>query len=325
MKVVIDSAIPYIKGVLEPFCEVRYVGGPSASQADVRDADALIIRTRTRCNAALLDGSSVRVIATATIGTDHIDMEYCRRRRIAVFSAPGCDSSAVCQWVYSALLALSRMKCVNLSGLTLGVVGVGHVGSKVAEMAARYGLNVLLNDPPRESLEGGSSFVSLDYLLSHSDIVTLHVPLDENTANMASDRFFDRMKRGAIFLNASRGDVVDENALLQYIGKFSAVALDVWRNEPDIDRNLLNAVDIATMHIAGYSVQGKINGTNMALAAVCEVLGLPVLKSTMGSGSQGDSVAEIIPEDYDIMADDAALRAAPELFERLRSEYEFRG
>ncbi len=324
MKFVIDSAIPFINGVLEQYGEVKYLNGSLISHSEAIDADALIIRTRTKCDAELLEGTSVKLIATATIGTDHIDLEYCKSHNIQVASAPGCNSSAVCQWVYAAVTTIAQTKNICLNGLTIGVIGVGHVGSKVAAMAELYGMNTLLNDPPREAVEGGSKFVSLDDLLTHSDIVTLHVPLSEDSRNMASTGFFNKMKQGSIFLNASRGEVVDEGVLLANISKFSGVALDVWRGEPLINKQLLRAVDIATMHIAGYSVQGKINGTNMTLAAVCGFFNLPKLSSTKGVGIQTDSIDGIIPEEYDIMADDAALRAHPEMFEELRVGYCYR-
>ena len=324
LNIIIDSAIPYIKGILEPYADVRYIKGAEISREDVSTADALIVRTRTKCDRTLLEDSPVSMIATATIGTDHIDFDYCASRNIEVASAPGCNSSGVCQWVYAALKALSLKRNISMKGQTIGVVGVGNVGRKVAGMASRFGLEVLQNDPPRALREGPEAFVTLDELLSDADIVTLHIPLSEQTHNFASDDFFRKMKPGAIFINASRGEVVDEDALIANMGNLGGVALDVWKNEPLINRDLMNRVDIATPHIAGYSAQGKINGTNMALRAVCTHFGLPELLSTMGRGFQGDSVEEIDVDSYDIMSDNAALRSNCDNFELLRNNYNYR-
>ena len=215
MKIVADKDVPFLEGVFEPYAEVIYKDGKSISKEDLLDADAIIIRTRTKCNADLLDGTSVKMIATATIGMDHIDLDYCRERGIEVHNAEGCNAGGVLQYVFSALYGVAARKAIKLDDMTMGIVGVGHVGSLVEKMARYLGFKVLLCDPPRAAVEGDEKFCSLEYLLANSQIVTLHVPLEESTRKMADEHFFALMPTGSIFINASRGEVVDEQALMQ--------------------------------------------------------------------------------------------------------------
>lgn len=312
--IVIDRDIPFIAGAFEPWFDVRYLSGRDIGPADVRAAVALVIRTRTRCDASLLEGSSVRLIATATIGTDHIDLPYCAMRGIAVASAPGCNTAAVAQYVAVALHALD----FDHPGKTLGIIGVGHVGTKVAEAARRAGLQVLLNDPPRAAAEGPATFTPLPDLLAQSDIVTLHIPLWPENRDFADAAFFAAMKPGASLINASRGEVLDEEALLAARGRLGKLVFDVWKHEPDINRDLLAAADIATPHIAGYSIQGKINGTQAVVRAVGEAFGIAPLQRFEIRN------VELPEEPYAIFADDSALRCNPEAFESLRSDYRYR-
>ena len=319
-KIIIDSAVPYIKGVLEPWFEVVYAPGALIDAQMVRDASALVIRTRTKCNAALLEGSAVEVIATATIGFDHIDMEWCASHGIAAFNAPGCNADAVMEYVFAALKVFGARR--SLEGATLGVIGVGQVGHRVADMGRKRGFRVLENDPPLEAAgTSGRAFTDLDTLLKQSDIVTIHIPLWRQNRNFANAAFFEKIKPGAIFINASRGGIVDEDALLAVRGKLGGLAIDVWKGEPDIGRDLLAAADIATPHIAGYSVVGKINGTVASVRRVGEHFGIPELANF----EIHHSFKPYDIDAYDIMADDAALRAAPERFEQLRTEYHLRG
>jgi len=319
MKAIIDKAIPYIEGVLEPFFDVEYLPGKDIDRAKAANADVLLIRTRTHCNESLLSGSSVKLVATATIGCDHIDMPWCRKAGIKVVNAPGCNSSAVMEYFYVAIHRLAEMKGLDIAGKTIGVVGVGHVGSKVAAKGEELGFKVLRNDPPRMAAEGPEGFVELDRLLAESDIVTIHIPL-ENNLDFASYSFFDRMKDGAVFVNASRGEVIVEDAFLKNRARFAGVVMDVWRHEPDITPAMLAAADIATPHIAGYSMQGKINGTTAVVRATGEFFGIPQLQAfSLPSAEKPFSLTR-----YDIMADDRALRSAPESFEALRSHYNYR-
>lgn len=312
--VVVDRDIPFLEGVLEPWFDVRRLPGRAIGPAGVRDAVALLVRTRTRCDAGLLEGSAVRFIGTATIGTDHIELSYCALQGITVVSAPGCNAAAVAQYVAAALRTLA----LDRPGAVLGVIGVGHVGTLVAEAGRRAGMRVLLNDPPREAAEGPAGFTPLPELLAASDIVTLHIPLWPENRDFADAAFFAAMKPGAAFFNASRGEVVDEDALLAARPRLGRIVLDVWKNEPAINPALLAAADIATPHIAGYSIQGKINGTQAVVRALGAFFDIAPLRDFAVTG------VTLPSEPYDIMADDKALRSDPSSFESLRSHYSYR-
>lgn len=338
IKIVADSNIPFLNGVFEQYAEVLYLDGMDITYEDVSDADALIIRTRTKCNADLLDGSKVRIIATATIGTDHIDMDYCARRYIRVYNAEGCNAGGVMQYVFSALYGVAARKAIKLDNANFGIIGVGHVGSCVEKMARYLGFNVLLCDPPRAQAEGEEGFCSLDYLLANSQVVTMHTPLDETTRNMAGHGFFQLMQQGAIFINASRGEVVDEEALIEAMPKLGGVIIDTWNNEPDVNRELIEKVDVATPHIAGYSYQGKQNGTASAVQAVARFFGFEdlydyypdsgipehqPLRLDLKGKTQGE-IAAVFQYNYPIFTDDFRFRMNPDNFEAMRSDYQYR-
>ena len=337
MKIVADIDVPFLKGVFEPYGEVVYKKGTDICADDVKDADALILRTRTKCNAELLDGSSVKLIATATIGTDHVDFDYCNSHGIQVHNAAGCNAGGVMQYVFSALYGVAARKGIKIDGGTIGIIGVGNVGKRVEQMARHLGFNILKCDPPRAEAEGPEGFCSLEYLLENSQIVTMHTPLDENTRKMANDAFFALMQPGSIFINASRGEVMDEEALKTAFPKFGAVVIDTWNNEPNIDSDLVEMVDIATPHIAGYSYQGKQNGTAMSVRAVARHFGIealydffpedepdhePVLLDL--TGKNHGQIAAVFQYNYPIFTDDFRFRMEPQKFEKLRSEYQYR-
>ena len=343
LKIVADDKIPFLKGVLEPYAEVIYLPGGSISRNDLLDADALITRTRTKCNAGLLDGTAVKFIATATIGYDHIDTAFCRDRGIAWANAPGCNSGSVMQYVTSLLLRHALRTGRSLNGMTLGVIGVGNVGSKVAKAAELLGMNVLRNDPPRERREGSGAFVPLDTVLEQSDVITLHVPLNRTgadaTCHLADETFFRRMRGSAFLINSSRGEVVDNAALRKALvtGRIAGAALDVWEHEPGIDPDLMKLLDYATPHIAGYSADGKAKGTAMSVRALSAFFRLPPadfvpalpepedpLIRIPDAGSREERIAQAVFRSYDILSDDRRLRAAPGEFERLRGDYPFR-
>lgn len=338
MKIVADIDIPFLKGVLEPYAEVVYKKGLDINRDDILDADALLIRTRTRCDASLLEGTKIRLITTATIGTDHIDLEYCHDHGIAVANASGCNAGGVMQYVFSALYGVAARKGIKIAGNTIGIIGVGNVGKKVEAMAGYLGFNVLKCDPPRARKEGPEGFCSLETLLTDSDIVTLHVPLDEMTRGMANDNFFTLMKPGAIFINASRGEVVNENALIEASPKLGAIVIDTWNNEPDVNQDLIDVADIATPHIAGYSFQGKLNGTSLAVRAVAEHFGIEELKDFFPTDELSDhqplhldlkgknqgEIAAVFQYNYPIFTDDFRFRMEPHKFEKLRSDYQYR-
>lgn len=345
MKIIIDDKIPYIQGALEPFAEVVYLPGPKTTPEMVKDADAIITRTRTICNEALLSGSSVKIIASATIGYDHIDTDYCDRAGIKWTNAPGCNAKSVEQYIASAILVMAEKKGWDLAGKTIGVVGVGNVGSKVAKIAEILGMRVLLNDPPRARQEGETGFVGLDKILVESNLITLHVPLNQEgpdaTWHMADEQLFARMSRKPVFINSCRGEVVKTSALKQAIvsGQISGAVVDCWENEPDIDLELLGLVDLATPHIAGYSRDGKANGTEMSVQAVSRFLGLgaknwkatniekPAVSEILIDGTNKSTrqiLAEAILATYDIREDDARLRASVATFEKQRGDYPVR-
>lgn len=314
MKIIIDKNIPYIAGVLENFCDVGYFASEQITKEVISDADVIMIRTRTKCNAKLLACSTVKMIATATIGFDHIDLNYCQKNGIQVTSCAGCNAKAVAQWVFAALREL------KFNNGILGIVGVGNVGKEVEKIAQKLELKVLRCDPPRAEVEGRNGFVELDYLIKNCDAITLHVPLNGETVGMCDDNFFTQI-RGALFLNASRGEVINENSLKKAIdsGRIKKCALDVWNNEPNIDRQLVNMVDIATMHIAGYSIEGKANATRMVVQAVAQEFGFTELINW----SPSVTISDNNPEKYDILCDDNLLRSNND-FESLRSNYKYR-
>lgn len=343
MKVVVDSAIPFIKGVLEPYASVVYLKGSEISKSDVMDAQGLIIRTRTKCTSDFLSGSDIKFIASATIGKDHVDLEFCKRNNILFTNAAGCNSMGVVQYVLTALFSI---KGFDLQGKTIGIVGAGNIGERLARLAPAFGFNVLRCDPPLENaIKSNSSvfkddplrndlklddYFSLDYVLANSHIVTLHVPFEKSTADMANDSFFGSMQNGSIFINASRGEVVDEESLLHFRNKFAAVILDVWQGEPLINRYLLDVASIATPHIAGYSLEGKINATVMVVNSfgnffnIGELsnfkIGYPLAPELPLVNDTGFLLREIFP----IFETDSLLKGNPDLFEQIRNDYQYR-
>ncbi|MBR0240451.1 MAG: 4-phosphoerythronate dehydrogenase [Bacteroidales bacterium] len=337
-RIVADKAIPFLEGVFEPYADVEYLPAEKIDREAVKDADAIIVRTRTICDENLLEGSKVKVVSSATIGTDHIDLKWCGSKGIIVRNAPGCNAGGVMGYVLCALYGVASRKNIDLSRKTVGIIGVGHVGGRVKMALESLGFRTVLCDPPRAAIEGPYEFCTLEELLSQSDIVTLHVPLDDSTRDMAGRVFFKKMKKGAIFINASRGEVVDEAALLEAIPHLGATIIDTWRNEPDINRALLDVVDIATPHIAGYSYQGKQNATAAAVRAVARVLGMSQLyefyppkdvpeaesvKLSLLGLSQGE-IASMLSYNYPVFTDDFLLRINPGDFERMRKEYRYR-
>lgn len=338
LKIVADKAIPFLEGVFDPYADMTYLPGDKIGPEDVKDADVLMVRTRTKCNAALLEGSKVKFIATATIGTDHIDFPYCDSKGIVVRNAPGCNAGGVMEYVFSALYGLASRRSISLQGDTIGIIGVGHVGSLIERMGRALGFKILKCDPPRAEAEGSFGFCDLEYLLQNSQIVTLHVPLDETTRGMANSEFFSLMQPGAFFINAARGEVVCDDALKAAIPKLGPVIIDTWNHEPDIDLDLMDKVAIATPHIAGYSYQGKQNGTAAAVRAVAHYFGITELyeffpktdlpeneavKLDLKDLNQGE-IASVLQYNYPIFTDDFMLRLNPENFDKLRSEYNYR-
>lgn len=329
LRIIIERNIPFICGVLDDLADVSYLTAAEITPRAMAQADALVTRTRTRCDSRLLNDSQCSFIATATIGTDHIDLPYCASRGITVANAPGCNAPAVAQWVLSSALRLIDSSPANK---TIGIVGVGHVGSIVDRWARGLGFKTLLCDPPRADREGPDNFVSINEIAEKADIITFHTPLTSSgpypTMHLGDTGLFSRCARRPIIMNAARGPVTDTDALIRAIDSrlISAVAIDCWEGEPAISTRLLQRASIATPHIAGYSREGKIRATQMALDALTSHFKLPrrmadapdapAPKSTVTSGELLDS--------YDPAADTATLRLHPDNFESLRNGYHLR-
>ncbi len=345
IKVVADKDIPFLRGALDNQAHVRYLAGASICREDVKDADALIVRTRTRCDAHLLEGSSVRFIASATIGYDHIDTPWCDSHNISWVNASGCNARSVRQYVASALASIARKEGHPLAGKTLGVIGKGHTGSLVAELGAQLQMKVLCNDPPRASREGSAGFVPLHQLLAHSHIVSLHIPLEttshNNTHHLANQDFFRTMKPGGWLINSSRGEVAHTQSLGEALEQqhLQGAILDVWENEPNIHRPLVQLAHIATPHIAGYSADGKANGTAMSVRALSRFFGLgldqwypshlpgvhpPVRELQCAGKTKEEIFEELSLMSYDIYKDSQQLKSSIETFEQQRSNYPVR-
>lgn len=331
MKIIFDRNIPFISKPLSSIGEAIPMTGTEITNETVKDADAIIIRTRTRCDATLLKDSKCRFIGTATIGTDHIDLPYCASRGITVANAPGCNAPAVAQWVLSAIstyLGDTR----SLSDITLGVIGAGNVGSVLIRWAEGLGIKTIVNDPPLQRQSSGSyRFSSLSDIADKCDVITVHTPLtrtgDHPTYHLIDNSFISNLKRRPLILNAARGPVTDTLALINGLesGKISALGIDCWEGEPNINLQLLEQALIATPHIAGYSRQGKIRASQMVLDELSRHLRL-----NAPLHADAPSVApvphRIIPEmlNYDILEDTRILKSSPSLFESLRNNYHLR-
>lgn len=338
MKLVVDNKIPYIREALASITDqVVYLPGAEFTPEAIHDADALIIRTRTRCDRHLLQGSRVQFIATATIGFDHIDTAYCQEAGIVWQNAPGCNSGSVEQYMESVLMLTAQYLHQNLHSLTLGVIGTGHVGSRVARMAEKHGMRVLRNDPPLEASGGAEGpFYPLDTLTRECDLLTFHVPLTRTgqypTFHLADRKFLNTLQKCPILINTSRGPVVDNTALLQALqnGIVRQAILDVWENEPDINRQLLDRVWLGTPHIAGYSADGKANATRMALDALCRHFQIQADYTIVPPEPEGGlsihttDETEALLQIYDPRIDSQALKQHPEQFESLRGNYRIR-
>ena len=333
MKIVADANIPFLQEAFGVLGDVTAVPGRQLTPVQLCDADILLVRSVTPVNAALLAGSQVKFVATATIGFDHIDTGYLAKRGIGFASAAGCNANSVAEYIISALLELAHRHHFRLRDKTLGVIGVGNVGSIVVRYARALSLRVLPNDPPRQRAETLPDFVSLDQLVAEANILTFHVPLTKT----GPDATFHLLKpRCGIVLNTARGAVLDNRYLLT--AKLDALVLDVWENEPNLLPELLTKVALGTPHIAGYSFDGKVNGTRLIYEAACRHFGLPVtwqpqlpappvpkLEITVASGEDDEDVLRrTLRQVYDITGDDARLRANYRQFDKLRAEYPVR-
>ena len=344
-RIIADDNIPFLKGMLEPYADIKYLKGSAIKNSDLINTDALIIRTRTFCNEELLTNSSVKHISSATIGFDHIDISYCKQNNIEWTNAPGCNAASVEQYIISSLFVLTKKLNFELKGKTLGIIGIGNVGSKVAHSARLLGMRLLLCDPPRQRRENSTEFVSLKTIQENADIITFHVPLIQEgidkTRKLIDADFINGLKKQTILINTSRGDIIDEEAFETAINRnaFKATVLDVWENEPHINLDLMKKATIATPHIAGYSVDGKLKGTEMSIASISKALGLglkkievqnippppnPFLAIECSSKSPETILSELYLSTYNVEDDSIRLKSDPENFEKHRSDYPVR-
>lgn len=359
-KIIIDANIPYIRGAFDDVADVEYLVAKDITHDKAMNADALIVRTRTQCNAELLDGTCVKMIATATIGIDHIDTDYCDTHGIQWTNAPGCNAESVAQWVGSALAVWANKHNCSLVSKTIGIIGHGHVGKRVERLAHKLGMNVLLNDPPL-ALENPDRYVDLHTIARECDVITFHTPLTREgefpTYHLADEEFFEIIKKrtkqhtpppygtspnlgeeynSPLIINAARGGIINENTLLSHLSQLSTfkfqlsnIAIDCWDGEPETNSELRQRALIATPHIAGYSADGKYNASQQVIEAVakalnitpCTIEGLSEKKTT---NKEGDELKDELLNNYNILADSDALKAEPEKFEYFRSNYPVR-
>ncbi len=339
MKVIVDDKIPYIKGQIERLVdEVVYLPGAKITAEDVKDADAMIVRTRTHCNRDLLEGSRVRFIATATIGFDHLDTQYLEEAGIQWTNCPGCNATSVAQYVHSSLLLLERECGMVLKNSTLGIIGVGNVGTKVYEKCAPLVKTVLLNDPPREERERGTctlTFHSLQKLMAECDIITIHTPLvmggSHPSYHLVDNAFLHQLPLHPVIINCGRGEVVDNKALERALDehRIKEAIIDTWEDEPRIRLSLLEKVFIGTPHIAGYSADGKANATRMSLEALTRWMGTPASFDIQPPTLPAGSIDAPTPEEralqlYNPKIDSARLKCCPQEFELQRGNYPLR-
>jgi len=344
MKIVADENIPFVSEAFASLGDVIVKKGREIAPPDVSTADALLVRSVTKVGARLLEGSRVRFVGTATSGTDHVDKGYLASKGIAFFDAAGSNAVSVAEYVVAALLEYAFTTGCELKGKTLGIIGVGHVGTKVASMAEALGMETLLNDPPRQDQTGFNIFRPLEEIMQ-CDVITLHVPLVTGgrwpTTRLAGESFFSGLRDGAFIINTSRGEVLDEVFLKKAIvsGKAGFSCLDVWADEPGISLDTLKMVSIGTPHIAGYSYDAKVRGTEVIYKALCGFLGREASWSAKEAiGSRGEKVIGLsefpdqkaegilrsaVRHAYDIMADDRALRSGRD-FDSLRRDYPLR-
>jgi len=348
MLIIADENIPGVSDAFSSFGEVRTLHGRHMAAEDVRDADVLLVRSITRVDELLLSGCKVKFVGSATIGTDHVDLEWLHSQGISFANAPASNAISAAEYVMSALLAVAQDQSIDLTGKTVGIVGCGNVGSRVKARMEAIGIKCLICDPPRAEIEGQSGFHSMEEV-ALADIVSVHVPLVKEgkhaTRGLINQSFIKSLSSDGIFINTSRGDVVDEEALkskLDQHNTFTAI-LDVWNGEPEIDIDLANKTALATAHIAGYSIDGKLRATSMLHDALCKVMGekpgwdadalSPKPDYPMISILPGASLSQVITQCmhhvYDVRVDDRVLRETFTLdkadrgkaFDRLRKEY----
>jgi len=341
MKIVADANIPFVKECFSSIGEVTVIGGREITPGVVADADILLVRSITPVCEKLLAGSKVRFVATATIGLDHVDIDFLGRSNIGFASAPGSNANSAAEYVVAGLLDIGQRHAFDLEDRSIGIIGVGNVGGRVAKKCAAMGMDVYLNDPPLRRQTGDAKYLPLEKLFD-CDFITFHTPLTfegrDKTHHLADEKFFKSLKQRCVFVNASRGPVVDGGALKSAIrsGRLRAVVLDVWENEPNIETELLSMVDLGTPHVAGYSLDGKIAGMIMIYKAVCEYFevepkfdlqdflpepAVPELKVDPNITNDQDALLRAVRKIYRIDKDDMSLRRMLDKPAEQRGEY----
>ena len=345
MKFIADKAIPHINEAFSTIGEVTLMPAHEITSTAVKNADGLLVRTTTRISQELLDNSKIRFVGTATIGTDHVDGSFLDRKGIHLVSAPGCNATAVGEYVLTSLLAIQQKSGCRLQGRTMGIIGCGNTGRAVKRKVEAIGINCILNDPPLAEKSEPGLYLKMEELLPRADILSVHVPLTRTgkypTFHLIDDQVLQAVKPGTILINTSRGETVDGAAVKNHRNQLSSINLDVWEDEPVIDPDLIPCIDIATPHIAGYSIEGKIKATEILYREACEYFkmpqtwkgkdalseyGLPVITVS----EEGRAVESVVSQVYNILEDDANLRRYSEqdnpgeYFAALRNNYQFR-
>jgi len=337
MKLIVDENISFAKEAFSGLGEVVLMQGREITNDSLKDADFLIVRSVTKVNEKLLKNTPVKFVGTATIGTDHIDLEYLKSAGIAFADAKGCNADAVAEYVFTSVLHSAFKYGMSLKGKTIGIVGVGNIGSRIVRLAEVLEMNVIKNDPPLKRKTGDAGYRELSEIFD-ADIITMHVPLNkegiDKTVHLIDAEKLEKLKDGTFLINASRGQVIDNSALCNLLdSKKLRVNLDVWENEPLINTDLLNKIDIASPHIAGYSLEGKVNGTSMIYYALCRFLNIspswkPELPQPENNFINADSnisreqcLQNIFSGIYDIALDDKAMRAMNEVSDADKGKY----
>jgi len=350
MLIIADENIPGVDDAFSVFGEVRKLHGRHMTASDIKDAEVLLVRSITKVNEELLSGSKVKFVGSATIGTDHVDLDWLQQQGICFSNAPGCNAISAAEYVLAAVLKLAPQQEMNLTEKTVGIIGCGNVGSRVKARFEAMGITCLVCDPPRAEKEGEAGFVDMQ-AISRADIVTVHVPLvtqgHHPTLGLLDASFISQLNPGSTLINTSRGDVMDEPALKKRLIQQADLntVLDVWENEPAIDAELVALASIATPHIAGYSADGKLRATERLHDAYshfvnqlpvwdyCQVLPKPAEPIiTLSDGTITAAISETLSKAYDITRDDGALRLlfedvstdAAAGFDQLRKQYPVR-
>ena len=349
MKILVDENIPQAKEAFSKFGEVKLAHGRQITNEMLLDTDALIVRSITNVNEKLLHNTQVRFVGTATIGTDHIDKEYLKTKNIFFADAAGCNSFSVAEYVITAITNIFNTNNEAFLGKRIGIVGYGNIGTKVTRFAKALGFETIINDPPLERKYGKENFSSLNDALD-CDIITFHVPLNktgiDKTYHLLNEENIHLIKSGSLIINTSRGPVVNNSVLKKRLleKKDINVVLDVWENEPNIDKELLQLTDIGTAHIAGYSLEGKLNGTFFVYEKLCKYLerncewtpDYPDIKKNIIDISPSSEIEKILFEAtrkiYDISNDSSQLKILPngdvvnpdKYFDQLRKNYHVR-